>query len=121
MADAGEPALVVPPSPRLRRTGRVHDRLRDCPHDDEGFDKVAACCRAYHSCCCCCCCYCYGYCCCRFLGLVEDVVRFGRLTRIAVTLGSLGLMREAEESRDDGHEHRKGAQRRCDPVIAERG
>ncbi len=40
---------------------------------------------------------------------------------IAVTLGGLGRMREADKSRDDGHEHRKGAQRRCDQSIAERG
>jgi hypothetical protein len=106
---AGEPVLVV----------RVHDRAkRDRPHHED-FDGFAAWCYCFpavvallFSCCCCCCC---------FLGLVEDVVRFGRLNTIAVTLGGRVRMSRREESRDEGHEHCKGAQRRSQPMLRERG
>jgi hypothetical protein len=50
---------------------------------------------------------------------VEDIVRLGRQNQIAVTLGSLGRTGR-EESRDVGHEHRKGTQQRIDPVIERR-
>jgi hypothetical protein len=52
--------------------------------------------------------------------LVEDLFRFGRLVWAAVTLGSLVRSFDAEESRDVGHEHRKGVQQRIDPVIERR-
>ena len=83
-------------------------------------DGVAACCcfpavALLFSCCCYYCCGCW------FLELVEDVVRFGRLSRIAVTLGGRVRRLRSKESRDEGHEHRKGVQHRCDPVITERG
>src|SRR5688572_21960593 len=64
-------------------------------------------------------CCCYYYCC--FPELVEDVVRFGRLSRTAVTLGGRVRRLRREESRDEGHEHRKGAQRRSQPELRERG